>query len=160
MTPPLTLSDLLRLSPAQLDQAYEAASTPTIGGLDGDYDGILLSGRFPPRPRQVAIGFVNRLWLPWRGKSFDGAAQRGSNRLRLAGRAIAIWPFQTRIVPSQFGGLPALLIDYDIPDNPRWLRRTFFDELKQLREGLYLGVGGVRLAGRDRFWFHWALARA
>lgn len=154
--PLLTLADLLHLSPPELDEAYARASAPL--DLDGDYDGALLSAWFPPRPRQYGVAGINRA-LPWRGKRFDAAAGRGANRFRLAGRDFTLWPFATRVVPSQFDGAPALLVDYDIPGNPSFFRQGVFDELRQLRPGLYLGVGGIRLGGKNRFLFHWALVR-
>jgi len=154
--PLLTLADLLRLSPAELDAAYAGARTPL--DLDGDYDGVLLTAQFPPRPRQFGVAGVNRA-LPWRGKTFTAAEARGANRFRLAGRDFTLWPFATQVVPSQFDGAPTLLVDYDLPGNPAFFRHGVFDELRQLRPGLYLGIGGIRLGGRNRFLFHWALFR-
>ena len=65
-------------------------------------------------------------------------------------------PFQIRVGPSRFGEIPGPHVDYDIPENPGWLRKLMSDELKQLNEDLFLGIGGIRIAGKDRFLFTWA----
>ena len=62
-------------------------------------------------------------------------------------------------MPSQFGGDPSLLISYDLEDNPFWLRRGVFDEIKKLRDDLFLGKGGVKVGGHNRFVFTWAIAK-
>lgn len=158
--PLLTLSDLRALSADELERAYAAAATPALGALDGPYDGALLDVWMPPNGKRLSVERLSGPWLPWRGKRFTRESLRGGNRFRIVGGERTIWPFATRIAPSQFGGGDALWIDYDLPTNPTWLRQGVFDELKELRDGLYLGVGGVRLGGKPRLLFHWAIVRA
>lgn len=157
--PIVALRDLLELSPARLDELYASASAPAPDELDGDYDGLLLSGQFPGR-RAFPSGFVNGRLLPWRGKTFTASARRGRNRIQLGRFHFGIWPFETSTITSQFGGGPTLSIGYEIKENPFWLRHTVFDELRRLRDGLYLGKGGIRLGRKNLFVFHWALAPA
>ena len=45
----LTLRDLWNSTPEELDALYAKATTPLLEELDGDYDGVLLTGQFPPR---------------------------------------------------------------------------------------------------------------
>jgi len=155
---PLELRDLRRLSGQELDALYEAATTPSLEELDGPYEGALLRWTLTPAMRTADLGAPAR--LPWQGKVFFAAEGRGANRFAVGRHERHVWPFETRHVPSRFGGAPALSIDYDLPENPLWLRRGVFDELKKLRDGLYLGKGGLRLGGDRSIVFTWAVAKA
>ena len=166
MTGAPSVKDLLRMDAAQIAALYARAATPSLQELDGDYDGTLLRAQILPLRRTIGLAAVNRPWLPWKGKVFfrtPGARGKGGNRWATWRSARTIWPFETAVVPSRFGGGPALLVDYDVPGNPLWLRRGVFDELKKLDDGLYLGMGGIGPGGagpRRAIAFSWALTRA
>ena len=65
-----------------------------------------------------------------------------------------MFPFATSTAPSIVDGLPCVAIDYDVPANPRAVRRGY-DELREVAPGLYLGRGMLRVRGRRRLvlWF-------
>ena len=158
----MQLNDLLRLNGTELDELYETARTPELGELEGDYDGLLLEAQFPTLDRRYRIAGINRSWLPWKGKVFlqpsvDGG--QGKNRFKTGSLKFRVWNFETCIAPSQFGGSPACLVNYDIDGNSRLMRTTVFDEMKFLGDDLFLGKGGVRLFGRQPFVFYWAIGR-
>lgn len=155
----LELRDLLSLSSAELDQLYDASATPDLGELDGDYQGLLIEGQLPRLRSRFPIGAVNRSWLPWKGKAFWGGTA-GRNRFEVGPLKGGTWNFATAIAASRFGGEHSCHVDYDIEGNARWLRRGVFDEMKQVREGLYLGKGGIQLFGTPRFVFYWAIEAA
>ncbi len=155
-----TFDDLLGLTPEELEVAYRDAATPAPTAFDGEYDGILLGGRIVGLGGAFPVKFVNRPILPWKGKVFsDSSAGGGSggNRIVVGPLRRHLLPFRTQVGPSRFGEIPALHVDYDIPANPSWFRKLMFDELKQLDDDLFLGIGGIRIAGKDRFLFSWAL---
>jgi hypothetical protein len=148
------------MSPSQLEALFESAEAPDAAELLGEYRGVLLTGQFPPSELRFSLRLANGPWLPWKGKVFSpatGDRGGGANRFVLAGRKLKLWPFETHPSTSRFGGRPVLEIDYDIPKNSRLMRRTIFDELKRVGPNLYLGKGGVSLAGRHVFVFLWAI---
>lgn len=157
------LRELMDMSGDQLDELYEAAATPELTDFDGDFEGLLLEGHLPGIGVRFPLGWINQGWLPWKGKAFrDPAADggKGYNRFQVGRLARGVWKFRTRIAPSQFGGQDACQVDYDVEGNSPLMRRTIFDEVKQLDDGVLLGKGGVHVAGRDPFTFYWAIAPA
>lgn len=153
----LGFEELRQMSGPALDALYAGATTPAIEELGGEYDGALLRWKLEPAMDGLDLRAIEP--LPWRGKVFmAGTARegRGANRWILGRRT---WPFQTVHVDSRFGGARAVAIDYDIPGNPRWLRHAVFDEMKKLRDGLYIGKGGVQLGRDRRLVFTWSVAR-
>ncbi len=158
-----SFDDLLSLTPEELEATYRDAATPAPTAFDGEYDGILLGGRVVGLGGAFPVNFVNTSLSPWKGKVFlDSSAEGGSggNRIVLGPIRRVLLPFRTHIGPSRFGEIPALHVNYDIPENPAWFRKLMFDELKQLDDDLFLGIGGVRIARKDRFLFTWALRTA
>jgi hypothetical protein len=157
---PRTLGELRRLSASQAEALYFEAATPRPDALAGDYAGYLLGARVVGLGEAFSIQRINQRALPWKGKFFaDSDAQRGAggNRVALGRLRTTIWPFATHVAPSRFGSGNALHIDYDLPRNPVWLRRGVFDELRQLAPDLFVGLGGLHVAGEDRFIFSWAV---
>ena len=79
--------------------------------------------------------------FPWGGKHFtatDAESGRGLNRLRVAGIKRKVFPFQTHIGPSAIDGLPCIILDYEQPENP-WFIRQIHDELREVAPNLFLG---------------------
>lgn len=109
-------------------------------------------GRVLSVPALEAIGLAalvraycgSRLF-PWDGKSFTAKNDhegRGVNRWRLPVRGDA-FAFRTELTASRVDGSPCIAIDYDVPENPGFVRRTY-DELRAVGPSLYLGRGMVR----------------
>ena len=133
--------------------------------LDGFYRGQLLTLAITPGLDRLGNGLV-RKWMPWRGKRFEAANNRGDNvfspdaRLWLKLRwptyggfiddpapiygvrnALRAFAFRTGIGPgvqTEDAGMSVLKIDYDLPDNPAAIRLVV-DELVELSQGFYLG---------------------
>ncbi len=159
----LTLDDLMRMNAADLEELYLAAATPALDELRGDYAGRVFVATLLPMRRSFSIKAANGPWLPWKGKVFLTATREGgtgANRIVAGPVRRHIWPFETSITPSRFGGKEALRIGYDLDGNPGWLRRRVTDELKRVNRDLYLGVGGLKLAGSRELIFYWGLCRA
>jgi hypothetical protein len=92
------------------------------------------------RGRAIA-GLARAGWFPWGGKSFSGtgASGRGVNRVHLgAGTRHALFPFHTSLRASVLDGAPCVALDYDLPDNPGFIR-AIHDEVREVAPGLYLG---------------------
>jgi len=141
-TGPRTLDDLAALDVAALRALYEAGRVPALTTLTGT-----------PRCRMLAVRGLDggpvatglrRLaaasFFPWAGKAFsaDSAdAGSGINRVRLAGER-RWFPFATRIEASAIDARPCILLDYDQPENPAFIR-AIRDELREVAPGLFLG---------------------
>jgi hypothetical protein len=126
-------------------------------GLDGPTDGILVTTFINPLV-DLPVRLLTGGWMPWMGKSFDAASNKGTNRLTGSARwpAKLLWPlYRTREAPD--GRLafdfetavekgrtePAvrvLKIDYEpVETNPRLVIRQIRDELVELVPDTYLG---------------------
>lgn len=150
---------------AQLEACFAGAKPP--GRLDGPYEGRLLTTTVSGRGDRL-LSVAGKLWMPWRGKTFDGAAGQGRNRfsrpadpvLRLvfpgyqgvaadrSGETTA-FRFVTGPGPSKLRPTVRVMrVDYDLPDNPAWPIRRILDELVTVDEGVLLGQALVRRRGR------------
>ncbi len=138
----LDLDALARLDVGALGELYARASRPTsVSGLEGRPRGRMLAVRsLDGRRRGGTIrSLAAARWFPWGGKSFTGtgASGRGSNRVHLGGRH-ELFPFHTSVRPSVIDGEPCVMLDYDLPDNPGFIR-AIHDEVREVEPGLYLG---------------------
>lgn len=162
-TAPMELEDLLACKGGQLDEVYLSATTPALEELSGDYNGLLLEGHLPDIDVRFPIRLANQPWLPWKGKTFfapSARGGRGENRFAAGRFRKGIWSFETALGDSEFGGEAACIVNYDIEGNSALMRRTVFDEMKSVKDGLYLGKGGIRFLNKNRFTFYWAIAKA
>jgi hypothetical protein len=142
-----TLSSLSRESFPSLAALYARAASPTsLSDLSGTPKGRMLAVRgvspgefFGARLRT----FAGSQAFVWDGKSFSAHSPRagqGINRVRVPGvlGSQQLFPFHTSIGPSRVDGRPAILLDYDLKENPGYIRRIH-DEVRPLGHGLYLG---------------------
>jgi hypothetical protein len=140
---------------AALGELFALGRPPA--GIDGRTEGILVAPLITG-PLDRALGALPRSWLPWLGKRFDAAANRGDNVLRQSARwpAKLFWPlystrpfgddrtafdFETRFEPSEDeSGVDVLVIDYVVVDsNPSFLIKRIRDELVEIVPGANLG---------------------
>ena len=135
-----------------LDLIFRRGAPPE---LDGETRGVWLTPALP-QPLQAVVRGATSAWMPWLGKRFDSAEQRGQNLLAADARLPIrlLWPsyrpeplgdgriagfaFDTRVTET------VLQIDYDRPDNPGLLVRHVLDELVEIVPGAYLGRMLVR----------------
>lgn len=143
-TPPraLDLDALARLNVEELGALYARATCPDrVDVLAGHPRGRMLAVRtLDGRRRGGAIrGLAAAGWFPWGGKSFSGTGRtgRGGNRVHLGGRH-ELFPFLTEVKPSVMDGAPCIALDYDLPDNPSFIR-AIHDEVREVTPGLFLG---------------------
>jgi hypothetical protein len=79
----------------------------------------------------------------WDGKTFSAVSDRegtGINRVQVPaalGRQ-KLFPFKTSFGPSLFDAAQTLILDYDLPENPSWIRKIH-DEIREVSPGLFLG---------------------
>jgi hypothetical protein len=146
-TQPISVDALTRKSFAELEAMFRRASTPaSLHDAEGVLRGRMLAMRGADRGpiarwlRRYAAspGFL------WQGKTFAaGDGQRGDGFNRVAFGPILgrqnIFPFELRFGRSSFDGNRTMIVDYDRPANPPYMRRTY-DEIRELEPRLYLGI--------------------
>lgn len=139
----------------QLDEIFALGKAPK--GLDGETDGILVVP-FIQGTLDRGLSLITKAWMPWSGKRFDAAANRGDNLLAGSARwpAKLIWPrygtkehskgraafeFETRVEKGKHDpGTDVLVIDYaPVESNPDLLIRKIRDELVEVVPGANLG---------------------
>ncbi len=149
---------------AQLERVFTDADPPE--GLVGPHRGRLLTTTVV-RGLDGAFMGLTRLWMPWKGKTFDPEAKEGRNLFssdwRVAMRVL--WPSHTDVRdegsglvstfrfttwqgPSAISPDTAVLkIDYDHEGSPGFPVRQVLDELVRVDDGLYLGQALMRWRG-------------
>ena len=141
---PMSLDHLAGLPVDALDALYRDASLPaSLKSLNGTPKGRMLAVRGLDRtPLFTPISLISAASVfPWDGKSFNATSDQngtGINRINLTLLQQEGFPFQTRIEPSIIDGRDCIYLDYDLPENP-WFIRKIRDELRQVAEGLFLG---------------------
>jgi len=150
---PGALTALVREDCSVLEARFAAARWEGPVQLEGHPAGRMLA--VPGFDRGlVAAGlaaFGGSVLNPWQGKSFKAISATegvGTNRIWIAGIHFTAFRFKTYATRSVVDGAPAFAIDYDTPHTPRYARATY-DELRPLGDGLYLGRGMKRRAGRS-----------
>lgn len=146
---PRSLDELARLDTEALEALYRAGRMFDLRALNGAPEGRMLALVGPlgrPGPRRRLAGLARAEHFPWYGKSFqaDSATEgEGINRVVLLGDK---YRFETRVAPSAIDGAPCIFLDYDLPENPFFIR-AIRDELRQVGPGLY--IGPAMLGQRD-----------
>jgi len=124
----------------------EAASPTSLKDLSGTPRGRMLAVRGLSAEDLLGSklrSFAGSRSFVWDGKSFTAQNEtvgQGINRVRLPAvlGSQNLFPFHTSIGPSRVDGRPAILLDYDLPENPGYIRRVH-DEVRPVAKGLYLG---------------------
>jgi len=147
---------------AALNDLFRAGTVPEPS-LNGRYAGELLVLDLAPGLTPF-FGWLANAWMPWRGKTFDLAQQRGDNIFTKDSYPLARlfnplyrgfiadgpgtyrgFAFRTYTAPGLFDADRAVLkIDYNLKENPAPTVRRVLDELVELDDGLYLGKAHVR----------------
>lgn len=145
-TAPASLDELAAKTTAELETLYRAGTVPaSFDVLDGAPVGRMLTVRKLERGRLGrAIGrFAASRSFVWDGKSFAATTPTtgtGINRIRLPlllGEQ-SLFPFRTSVAPSAVDRAATIVLDYDLPENPPWIRKVH-DELREVSPGLFLG---------------------
>ncbi len=102
---------------------------------------VFQAGAIPnPEPSGYYDGYLAMPNPFWEGKRFDDITGRGVNVFR-AGYGLTNEGFSFVTYPGKGlkdGNHDVFKLDYDISDNPFWLR-PFFDEIVQVGDNHYLG---------------------
>ncbi|WP_394823347.1 hypothetical protein [Pendulispora albinea] len=141
-----SLDALAQKSYGELESLYRISRSPkSIRALDGEPKGRMLAARFVSRTPAGALlrGFAASSLFVWDGKSFASRSDEegtGINRLQVPGALgrQKLFPFHTRFGNSGIDGQRAFVLDYDLPENPIWIRKIH-DEVREVSPGLFFG---------------------
>jgi hypothetical protein len=157
-----SLDDLSRLSAAELQDLYIKGTVPgSLAVFDGDLVGRMLAVRGLDRgaPFHFLTSFSRSKRFPWAGKSFRSTNRdngTGINRLDLgrSGGKHRVFPFETHFGTSVVDDKPAVILDYDLGDNPPMIR-AIHDELREVAPKLFLGPACVKRGNKPTvvLWF-------
>jgi len=155
-----TLDDLARSTAVELGAVYATGTVPELADLEGSPRGRMLAFAGPlgrGRAFEALRRFARARYFPWDGKSFasrsDGHGS-GVNRVRWLGD---LFRFDTRVAPSRLDGRPCVVLDYDLPDNP-WFIRKIHDELRRVGPRLFLGPAMWKARRGERLVLYFAIA--
>lgn len=157
---PANLDALLGVPAPQLLELYRHARVPRLGDVQGDLRGRMLA--VPALRGTVAAAvaaFAASRRFPWRGKTFvphDDTRGEGFNRV--VSDRFRLYRFETSIGPSRAGDFDAVQLDYDLPENPFFIR-PIEDEIRELSPGLYLGQAHLRLGAETHLVLYFGLER-
>ena len=144
--PKLGLDDLAQKSYSELATLYRDGRLPaSLSALDGPLAGRMLAVRGlgrGPLAKGLRRFAASRSFL-WGGKSFSSEtdrAGRGINRVQAPGvlGRQNLFPFTTSFAKSQVDGKPSIVLDYDLGENPPYIR-AIHDEIREVAPGVYLG---------------------
>ncbi len=148
------LDDLARMDARSLADLYARGTVPqALASLDGDLVGRMLAVRGLDRgaPFHAIASFARSMRFPWAGKSFrskDSGHGTGINRIDFghSGGRHRVFPFETRMGASVVDGHPAVILDYDLADNPPMIR-AIHDEVREIVPGMFLGPACMKRKG-------------
>jgi hypothetical protein len=138
-----TLDELSTMSFEALDSLYRSGSVPAdLAILDNKPKGRMLAVRGVDKtPLSALIRAAAKLPVfPWDGKTLtagDSRSGEGINRIQL-GASMDWFPFKTRVQASVVDGADTIVLDYDLPENP-WFIRQIHDELREVSPGMFVG---------------------
>src|SRR5262245_47937811 len=146
-----SLDALLDLDTEKLASLYRGARVPRLEQVSGDLRGRMLATTVLRGPAaRVARAFAGSSFFPWRGKSFSPAdALHGEGINRVFTDRIKLYRFETSLGPSRFGEFDAVELNYDLPENPFFIR-PIKDEIRELSSGLWLGQAWLAVGRTPR----------
>jgi hypothetical protein len=152
------LRSLATMDVEELGQLYAAGTVPpSLDVLEGHPRGRMLAIRALDHGSRGSALRRFSGWgaFPWEGKSFSGTGATGTgiNRIKLVGRK-NWFPFRTSIRDSVIDGAPCIVLDYDLKENPAFIR-AIHDELRQIEPQLFLGPAMLKARKGPTFvlWF-------
>jgi hypothetical protein len=145
-SPILTLDSLAEKSYDALAALYARAKCPkSMRAIDGTPKGRMMAIRAIDRTPLASPlrAFAASRAFVWDGKSFTAKSDTegtGINRVQIPGvlGRQNLFPFATRFGASAIDGAPALVLDYDLSDNPAYIRKIH-DEVREVSPGLFFG---------------------
>lgn len=152
------LDDLLALDPSQLEKLYRSARVPRISDVAGALRGRMLASPLIAGPIAAVIrSFASSRMFPWRGKTFRPHHEHAGHGInRVVSNAFEIYRFETFVGPSRAGDFDAVQLNYDLPENPFFIRAVK-DEIREIAPGLWLGQAYAQIGAKAHLVLYFGL---
>jgi hypothetical protein len=140
---------LRKLGTKGLIEVFKTLSAPPVSEMNGEYRGYYFGAGYHPISNilwQVSANW-NLLGGKWQGKSFQPVSDNagyGFNNMKKFGMIVRRWPMKTGIGPSRYDGRDVYALNYRYYYSAAGIV-NMQDEIRKVRDGLYLGVGHWRL---------------
>jgi hypothetical protein len=159
-SPTATLDGLLALRPSELEPMYVNAKVPRLDEVGGDLRGRMLA--WPVLTQGSALAnffraFASAKSFPWKGKSFTPDEHRGEGINRVFTDRFRLFRFETFIGKSRAGDFDALQLNYDLPENPFFIR-MIKDEIREIEPGVWLGQAWLKTKKSETLVLYFGLA--
>ena len=117
---------------------------------------IFLQGKIPQAMPNGAYTGSAEFMGTWRGKTFDAATATGINHFEDDNSQKSdAYPFKTYVAKGiRDKNLDVIKIDYNVPQNPLWLR-PILDEIVEIEPGVFLGKVNARILPGFAFSLGW-----
>ena len=113
-----------------------------------------------PKTNAVLGALARSSRFPWRGKIFFPQTEhKGEGINRVFSERIALFRFETFVARSRAGDFDAVQLDYDLKENPFFIR-AIKDEIRELERGLWLGQAYLHARGKDTLVLYFGLTQA
>ncbi len=147
----VTVNDLLNAKKSDLKKLFVKCESFKIEELDGQTNGTVINGNLLWN-NKLGLFLTN---LIWKGKVFMPNEKNGLNLLSIASYKFSHFKFKTNIEKSNYytGDVFTLRYKYQFSLNPFPIR-IIVDEMRKIRDGLFLGTGNLNLMGKF-FLFDW-----
>jgi len=145
----MRLEDLRHADLDRLHEMYDSGEVPEEDEVMGDMRGAVLAGRGVGRTELWKR--VSR-YLPWAGMRIEDG--EGINHLGYSPLVVERYGFEKYVERGREGG--ALVLDYDVRENPYWLRRLT-ERVRKIEDGLLLGKASLSVGGREVFVHYYAM---
>jgi hypothetical protein len=140
----VSIEQLCQVSKKELAELFSKCDIFAPNELEGRIDGQVINGNLL---WVTKYGLCLTNWF-WRGKTFYFPNRFGRNYLSLGLADFNLFKFRTNIEDSMeyTGKVFSLRYSYPFSFNP-WPIRLIVDEMRKVREGLYLGTGNIKIFG-------------
>jgi len=151
----LTVQKIQTLKPSAVMELFTTISAPDFNEMQGEFKADLGNhGNFLKNliaEFSTQISFFNGVWLCKCFEPITGNTGHGYNSFRKSGRVIRKFPMKTGIAKSIYDGKDVFQLDYTAYKTLLG-GMNMVDEVRKVRDNLYLGIGSTGLTKKHRFW--------
>lgn len=146
----LNVKQLQQLSYAEICKLFRTLSAPKLEQMQGEYRALMLAQ--PNWLSQKLGDLLHTDYVNWQSKAFRPVSStegRGYNFFMGKRGAEQLYPMKTLIAPSRYDQKPAYTLVYAAFDSLCG-RINMVDEIRQINDTLYLGMGTWGFSAKQR----------
>jgi hypothetical protein len=151
----LTVQKIQTFKPSAVMELFATLSAPDFKEMQGEFKANLGNhGSFLKNliaEFSTQLSFFNGVWLCKCFEPLTDITGHGYNSFRKSGRVIRKFPMKTSIAKSIYDGRDVFQLDYTAYKTLLG-SINMVDEIRKVRDNLYLGIGSTGLTRKHRFW--------